>query len=84
MPNAVKYHPKKLQIKSEDFVMPFGKYKHRTIEYILDVNPGYIVWLEEENVADVEQEIYNKAQGLDRHTWDDGAWEDYLNDDPPY
>lgn len=58
------------KITSVDDVMTFGKYKGQTIEKILDENPGYIVWLEEKKICEVEHEIYNQAQMLESESRD--------------
>jgi hypothetical protein len=50
---------------SESFVMPFGKYKGHTLDDISDLDPGYIVWLADENVLKIEVEF------LDAVRWDD-------------
>lgn len=38
-----------------DFVMPFGKYKGRTLDDISDHDPGYVVWLADEGVLKIEK-----------------------------
>jgi hypothetical protein len=50
---------------SASFVMPFGKYKGRTLDDISDLDPGYVVWLADENVLKIEVEF------LDAVRWDD-------------
>ena len=38
-----------------DFVMPFGKYRGQTLDQISDNDPGYVVWLADENVLKIER-----------------------------
>ena len=38
-------------ITSYDDVITFGKYKGKTIDWIAEHNPGYIVWLHDERVG---------------------------------
>jgi len=47
-------------------VLLFGKHKGKTIEWILNNYPHYIVWLHDEKVARVSTEIWNEAQSLSR------------------
>jgi uncharacterized protein (DUF3820 family) len=42
---------------SADFVMPFGKYKGQTLDQISNNDPGYVVWLADENVLKIEREF---------------------------
>jgi hypothetical protein len=39
---------------SADFIMPFGKYKGRSLDSISDDDPGYVIWLADENVLEIE------------------------------
>jgi uncharacterized protein (DUF3820 family) len=58
--------------------LTFGKYKGKSIQYILDTEPGYIVWLEEENVLEMPEDIYQEAQELDYDEYRDlGSWYDW-------
>ena len=40
-----------------DFVMPFGKYKGKTLSEISEADPSYIVWLSDNNVLSIESEF---------------------------
>ena len=44
-----------------DYVMPFGKYKGKTLVQILDENPSYIVWLSENDVVKVSDDLLTMA-----------------------
>lgn len=54
-----------------NYVMPFGKHKGLSLKSLLDVDPGYIVWLKETDVLNIPDEIYNQA------TENDWAEDDY-------
>lgn len=49
-------------IKAYSDILTFGKHKGKTVESILDDNPDYLVWLVEEGICQVSDEIYNEAQ----------------------
>ena len=61
-------------IKYVTDVLTFGKHKGKSVEWVLNNEPGYIVWLEEEKICDIEQEIYNLAQEFDEDNKNDWAW----------
>lgn len=44
-----------------DFIMPFGKYKDKKLVEILDESPSYIIWLSENNVVKVPDDILTMA-----------------------
>jgi exodeoxyribonuclease X-like protein len=75
----------KPQIRAYTDVLQFGKHKGKTIEEILKIAPGYIIWLVENDVADVSAEIYNDAEEME-YAEDYGfgkfpsIW-DYMGDD---
>lgn len=48
-------------ITDREWVMPFGKHKGQTIEYILDVEPWYITWLQENTDLDFDHTIIEDA-----------------------
>ena len=52
-------------IKACSDVLTFGKHKGCSIEVVLGLDPGYIVWLVEENICEVSDEIYQEAQMCD-------------------
>ena len=49
-------------ICSADWVMPFGKYRGKTLEQISDTDPGYIMWLADENVLQIEREFLDAVR----------------------
>lgn len=49
-------------INSKTFIMPFGKHKGIRIEWILQNDPGYILWLSDEKVCKVSNEILDEAE----------------------
>ena len=66
------------KIKARTDKLTFGKYKGYTIQYVLDTEPGYIVWLEEENVLEMPEDIYQEAQELDYDGYVDlESWYDW-------
>jgi hypothetical protein len=46
----------------KDHVMTFGKYKGWSLHKILYNFPGYIVWLDENNVLAIEPELLERAK----------------------
>jgi len=47
---------------SAGFVMPFGKYRGQTLDQISDNDPGYVVWLADENVLKIEREFLDAVR----------------------
>lgn len=47
---------------SADFVMPFGKYKDYTLDRISDDDPGYIVWLADNNVLKIKRKFLDAVR----------------------
>lgn len=54
---------KMVKINTFDFKINFGKHSNRTIEDIIDIDPGYILWLNDNHIRDifVSDEIMNLA-----------------------
>ena len=44
-----------------DYVMTFGKHKGKTLVQILDESPSYIVWLAENDVVKVPDDLLTMA-----------------------
>ena len=60
---------------TRNHVMSFGKHRNKSIETILDIDPGYIEWLVENGVMNIPDDIYQEAvennfTGFE----DDDAW----------
>ena len=49
-------------IKALSYKMEFGKYKGFTIEEIIKLDPGYILWMSDEKIAKVSDEILNYGE----------------------
>ncbi len=64
-----KNSPKQI-ISSREDKFTFGKHQGQTVEYVLDDDPGYIVWLDEEKIVKFPDEIYQEAQQLDSESYD--------------
>lgn len=45
------------ELSTKDYVMSFGKYKGHTLDEISDDDPGYVVWLADENILRIEKEF---------------------------
>ena len=58
-------------INDYDDIFTFGKYKGKTVDWVAEHNPGYIVWLHENKVAEIDEEIL------------DAAIMDDINNNPP-
>ena len=58
---------------SASFVMSFGKYKGRTLDDISDLDPGYVVWLADENVLKIDDEILDavRCDDMEISTYED-------------
>lgn len=52
-------------IKDYEDIMTFGKYKGKTVEWIIDDQPSYIMWLVENEIIECDDEIYEDAQWAD-------------------
>lgn len=57
--------PSKPVLKNKTDVLTFGKYKGMTVRYILDVDPSYILWLDEEKICSISQSILDNATDED-------------------
>lgn len=66
--------PAKQSLTKYTDVLTFGKFKGHTVRYILDHEPGYIIWLEDNKAANVSLDIYEMAEDLEwEATFDDDA-----------
>ena len=53
---------RKQTFNNKSDILNFGKYKGETIEWVLENDPGYILWLDESKVAIVRYEIFQEAE----------------------
>ena len=51
--------------------LAFGKHKGKTVRWIVDNNPEYIIWLDEESVVEFPEDILETAR------------EEYADNSPP-
>ena len=42
--------------------MPFGKYRGHSLDQISDNDPGYVVWLADENVLKIERKFLDAVR----------------------
>jgi hypothetical protein len=56
----------------------FGKYKGMTVEEVIDIDPGYILWMSDNKRAKISENILDAAQEAETsERFDapyDGAW----------
>lgn len=53
-------------------ILTFGKHKGKTVRWVLEREPSYILWLHENKVCEIAEEIVEAAT--------DSEIEDYLDD----
>lgn len=63
---------------SADFVMPFGKYRGQTLDQISDNDPGYVVWLADENVLKIGSEFLDAVRMDDMES--ESEMQDIINE----
>jgi len=63
-------------VSKYDYVFTFGKYKGYKLEYVIDVEPSYIIWLSDENVLIFTPEIIETAT----ENYADSSSDDYRED----
>lgn len=52
-------------ISDRNWKIPFGAFKNRTIQEVLDSeNPGYLLWLVDATDIDLSSDILDEADGL--------------------
>lgn len=75
--------PAKPVIKAKTDVLTFGQYRDKTVRWILEHDPSYIIWLDDEGVCSVSQEILDNAEDEelnqqidDAMDWWRGDWDD--------
>lgn len=63
----MKSRPSIPAIKSFEYVLTFGKHKGKKVEDIIELDPGYILWIDENKLAKIDEEILNVAEEADRN-----------------
>lgn len=56
-------------ISDRKYVLPFGKFKGETVQDVLDNDPRYLCWLQENTDMDFSWDILEKAQEGPQHTF---------------
>lgn len=52
-------------IQSRDDKFTFGKHKDQTVQWVLDEDPGYILWACQEGIISCSKDIYREAEEKD-------------------
>lgn len=52
--------PKRHGIYALDTVLDFGKFKGKSIQYIVEKQPNYICWLHRDKVVDLDRTVYTE------------------------
>lgn len=47
-------------------MIEFGKFKGKTIEEVIEIEPSYIVWLHGKNLIKIDDETLRKAKNAQR------------------
>jgi len=47
-------------------MIEFGKFKGKTIEEVIEIEPSYIVWLHGKNLIEIDDETLRKAKNAQR------------------
>lgn len=75
-------------ISSRDDELTFGKHKGKSIYWILEHEPGYILWLSDEKIVqfpvDILEDAQNYADEQEDYSDDDFLWEGWADDFDPY
>jgi len=50
------------KIKHKLDIFTFGKFKGKTVRYVLEHEPSYILWLVDNQIVDFPQEIIDNAE----------------------
>lgn len=43
-------------------VLDFGKHKDKTVRWVIEHDPSYIIWLNENKICEIPEEIVEEAQ----------------------
>ena len=57
--------PAKYSIKARTDILNFGQYFDKTVQWVLENDPSYILWLDWAEVAEIAEDIVEEAQELD-------------------
>lgn len=49
-------------IKNKLDILEFGKFKGKTVRHIIEHEPSYILWLNEEKIVEFPQDVLDKAE----------------------
>lgn len=60
-------------------VLSFGKYKGKTILQVLEKDPSYIIWLNDNKILNIEEQIVEEAIELKYEEEDDYRGIDYAD-----
>lgn len=61
-------------IKDYEDIMTFGKHKGKTVDWIAENEPSYIVWLVENEIIECDDEIYEDVQWADANSSPPEDW----------
>jgi hypothetical protein len=62
---ALGFRPPVPTIKALTDKLSFGRYKDRTIQEIIEKDPGYILWMHDEHIAIIPERILEYAEESD-------------------
>ena len=60
------YKFKKETISDKAWVFPFGKYKDKSLQDVMDIDPGYLSFLQSKDICDFDSTIFDEIA--------DGVW----------
>jgi len=70
-------------VKKYDDAITFGKYFGKSFRYILEENPSYIVWLNDENIVKLPARLVEKAEKMKFDRTSISSSQVYHSDDDP-
>ena len=62
-------------------VFEFGKFKGKTVRYVIEHEPSYISWLDSKGIVKFSQEILDNAEDSYADAYPDDHW---YHDNPNY
>lgn len=63
-------------IATKSYVLDFGKHKGKTVNWVLQNDPSYILWLDSGKVKQFSQEILDNAEDNDYDEYKE-SWEEF-------